>query len=112
MVDKYVPRRGDAIWIDFDPQVGHEQSGHRPAIVLSPENYNKRVGLLLVCPVTTQRKGYTFEVVIPAGLKISGVILADQVKSLDWRERRATLIQALPEALIEEVLGKLEALLR
>ena len=77
----YVPDRGDAVWLDFDPQAGHEQAGRRPAIVLSPAGYNRKVGLAIFCPVTTRIKGYPFEVVIPEGLKISGAILADQVKN-------------------------------
>ena len=91
-----VPERGDAILIDFNPQVGGEQAGRRPAVVLSPAAYNGRVGLALLCPVTGQLKGYPFEVAIPDGLGVTGVILADQVKSLDWRRRNATVIEALP----------------
>jgi mRNA interferase MazF len=87
-----VPDRGDAIWITLDPQAGHEQAGRRPALVLSPASYNEKVGLALLCPITSQVKGYPFEVPIPAGLTVSGVILADQVKSLDWRVRRAERI--------------------
>ena len=85
----YVPDRGDAVWINFNPQAGHEQSGRRPAIVLSPVAYNRRVGLALFCPITNQIKGYPFEVTVPANLPVSGVVLADQVKSLDWRKSRA-----------------------
>src|SRR5438067_4938950 len=92
----YVPERGDVVWLAFDPQAGHEQAGRRPAIVLSPAVYNGRSGLALCCPITSQVKGYPFEVAIPPGLSIAGVILADQVKSLDWRARRATPAGRLP----------------
>ena len=106
-----VPERGDAIWIDFDPQAGREQAGRRPAVVLSPAAYNGKVGLALLCPVTSQVKGYPFEVGIPNGLPVAGVILADQVKSLDWRRRNATLIAALPPGTVAAVLRKVSALL-
>ncbi len=81
----YIPERGDAVWITLDPQAGHEQAGRRPALVLSPSAYNGRVGLALFCPITSQVKGYPFEVRLPAGSPVSGVVGADQVKSLDWR---------------------------
>ncbi len=84
----YVPERGDAVWITLDPQAGHEQAGRRPALVLSPSAYNGRVGLALFCPITNQVKGYPFEVPIPAGSSVTGVVGADQVKSLDWRRAR------------------------
>ena len=107
----YVPCRGDIVWLQFDPQTGHEQAGKRPALVLSPESYNGRVGLAILCPITSQAKGYPFEVVLPAGSGISGVVLSDQVKSLDWRARNADLIKALSPAVTEEVLAKLDTLL-
>jgi len=106
-----VPERGDALWIDFDPQTGRERAGRRPAVVLSPAAYNGKVGLALLCPVTRQVKGYPFEVGIPGGLPVAGVILADQVKSLDWRRRNATLIAALPPATAAAVLRRVNALL-
>ena len=108
----YVPERGDAVWLDFEPRMGHEQRGRRPAVVLSPAAYNLKVGLLLACPVTSQVKGYPFEVELPAGLPISGVILSDQVKSLDWRARRTELICRLPRSATDAVLGLLGALLK
>ena len=108
----YVPRRGDLVWISLDPRLGQEQSGRRPAVVLSPESYNAKVGLALFCPVTSQIKGYPWEVVLPGGLAISGAVLSDQVKSLDWRSRRAEFAGALPDSAIREILGKLEALIR
>jgi mRNA interferase MazF len=107
----YVPERGDAIWLQFNPQAGHEQSGWRPAFVLSPAAYNGRVGLALLCPVTSQVKGYPFEVAVPAGLPVSGVILADQVKSLDWRVRWAEFLCRLPDEVTIAVLQRLDALL-
>ena len=108
----YIPERGDAVWITLLPRAGHEQSGRRPAVVLSPEAYNAKVGLALFCPVTGQIKGYPWEVRIPDGLAISGVVLADQVKSLDWRSRSAVKICKLPEPAVLEILDKLETLLR
>jgi len=108
----YVPDRGDAVWLTFDPQAGHEQAGRRPAIVLSPRAYNDRSGLALLCPMTTQIKGYPFEVLIPEGLPVSGAILADQVRSLDWHARKSTRICRLPHETMDEVLGKLETLLK
>ena len=106
-----VPQRGDAVWIDFSPQTGSEQTGRRPAVVLSPGTYNGRVGLALLCPITSQVKGYPFEVVIPSGLNVRGVILADQVKSLDWRARNAEVVASLPADTIDEVLEKIGVLL-
>jgi mRNA interferase MazF len=108
----YVPQRGDAVWITLDPQAGHEQAGRRPALVLSSAAYNGRIGLALLCPITSRVKGYPFEVAIPAGLAVSGVALADQVKNLDWGARQAARICALPEQVIEDVLRKFVALLK
>ena len=108
---QFVPERGDVVWVTFIPQAGHEQPGRRPAIVLSPATYNGKVGLAVMCPITSQVKGYPFEVPVPPGLPLTGAILADQVKSLDWREREATLMGRLPDAIMAQVLGKLEALL-
>ena len=95
----------------MNPQAGHEQAGRRPAVVVSPRSYNGRVGLGLFCPITSRVKGYPFEVPLPAGLPVAGVVLADQVKSLDWRVRRAELAARLPNEAIAEVIGKLSALL-
>ena|SRR5436190_326656 len=108
---EYVPDRGDAVWITLNPQAGHEQAGRRPALVLSPAAYNGKVGLAILCPITNQIKGYPFEVLVPGGLPATGAILADQVKSLDWRARSAELICPLPQATIDEVLAKLATLL-
>ena len=107
----YIPDRGDIVWVAFTPQAGHEQAGRRPALVLSPAAYNSRVGLVLLCPVTTRIKGYPFEVLLPEGLKIKGAVLSDQVKSLDWKIRQAELICSLPKAAVDDVLHKLNTLL-
>jgi mRNA interferase MazF len=96
----------------MQPQAGHEQSGRRPAIVLSPKSYNGKVGLALLCPITNQVKGYPFEVMIPSGLKVVGVVLSDQVKSLDWKIRNAEFCDKVPEAVVLEILKKLETLLK
>lgn len=110
MARSYLPNRGDVVWISLNPQAGHEQAGRRPAVVVSPLAYNRKVGLALLCPVTSQIKGYPFEVIIPQGLKLSGAVLSDQVKSLDWRARRAELICTLPKDTIDEVVQKLSTL--
>ncbi len=107
----YVPERGDIVWISLDPQAGHEQAGRRPAVVLSPAAYNGKVGLAIMCPITNRIKGYPFEVLLPDGLAVTGVILADQVKSLDWRTRRAEWICTLPHEITAQVLHKLNTLL-
>jgi mRNA interferase MazF len=107
----YTPGRGDVVWIALDPQSGREQVGRRPALVLSPAAYNGKVGLAILCPITSQVKGYPFEVRIPDGLDVAGVVLADQVKSLDWRARKASLICSLPGLAVIEVLEKLGLLL-
>lgn len=107
----YVPSRGDILWLDFAPQAGHEQTGRRPAVVLSPRSYNEKVGLGLFCPITSHIKGYPFEVILPTRGKITGVVLADQVRSLDWRARHASFIGAAPPEVIEEVLAKVRVLL-
>jgi len=105
------PDRGDFVWICFDPHAGHEQAGHRPALVISPEAYNRKVGLVLLCPVTSRGKGYPFEVSIPPGFPVSGVVLADQIKSVDWRARKAKICCRAPEAVLEEALAKAQSLL-
>ncbi|MBI4626168.1 MAG: endoribonuclease MazF [Verrucomicrobia bacterium] len=105
------PARGDAIWLTFVPQAGREQAGRRPALVLSPASYNGKVGLALVCPITSKAKGYPFEVALPAGLPIQGVVLADQIRSLDWQARQAETIGPVPVATVEEVMAKVRALL-
>ncbi|MCD6358854.1 MAG: endoribonuclease MazF [Dehalococcoidia bacterium] len=109
--EAYIPKRGDAVWITLNPQAGHEQSGRRPAVVLSPRAYNSKVGLAILCPITNQTKGYPFEVIIPSNLAVSGAVLSDQVKNLDWRAREAELICKLPDNTITETLQKLNTLL-
>lgn len=111
MVAAYVPERGDAIWLTFNPQAGHEQAGRHPALVLSPAAYNGKVGLALLCPITNQVKGYPFEVALPGDLAVGGVVLADQLKSLDWRARQAEYITRLPDEVVAEVLAKVSTLL-
>ena len=107
----YVPKCGDVVWITLNPQAGHEQAGRRPAVVLSPRDYNGKTGLAILCPITNQVKGYPFEVLLPEGLPVAGAILSDQVKTLDWRVRNAELICNLPAEIISEALEKLVALL-
>lgn len=107
----YCPRRGDIVWLTFNPQAGHEQAGHRPALVLSPESYNRLTGLAIFCPISSQKKGYPFEVQIPEGLKVSGVILADQLKSLDWKARRAKFCYKVSSDVLLEVMSKLNTLI-
>jgi mRNA interferase MazF len=111
MVTAQVPDRGDLIWLEFDPQAGHEQAKRRPALVLSPRRYNRLSQLALVCPVTSQFKGYAFDVDLPPGLKTRGVVQADQVRSLDWRARRARAIESVPPELVRAVIERVLALL-
>ncbi len=111
MAAPHVPDRGDVVWVDFDPQAGHEHAGRRPALIVSPISYNRKVGLVLFCPVTNQRKGYPFEVTLPQGLEVAGVVLADQLKSMDWRARHAEFCCRAPAATVLEVIGKVQSLL-
>ena len=108
-MSRYIPEAGDIVWLQFDPQAGHEQAGHRPAVVLSPASYNGRLGLMLCCPMTTQIKGYPFEVVVPG--KSPSAVLADQVKSLDWSMRKARRKGAIAPHLLAEVRAKARALI-
>lgn len=108
----YVPDRGDLVWLQFNPQSVHEQTGKHPALVISPIAYNSKVGLSLLCPVTSRIKGYPFEIIIPQDLPIEGVILSDQVKSLDWQSREATFICKIPDTTLAEVVSKIELLIR
>ena len=109
MVKRYIPDRGDIVWLDFDPQAGHEQAGHRPAFVVSPLIYNQKSNLALLCPITSKTKGWRFEVAVD-NPKINGFILADQIKSLDWQARNMAFIEKAPLSIIEEVLRKIELL--
>ena len=110
-MSNYIPDRGDAVWINMNPQAGHEQAGRRPAVVLSPRSYNCKVGLALFCPITNQIKGYPFEVIIPSGLKVTGAILSDQVKNLDWKIRNTEFYDKIPETVFIETIKKLSTLL-
>ena len=109
MARAYVPDSGEIVWVSFDPQAGREQSGHRPAVVLSPAAYNARTSLMVCCPMTTQVKGYPFEVIIAGD--VPSVVLADQVKSLDWRKRRARRKGSVSVSELAEIRGKLRALI-
>ena len=106
---KYIPQRGDIVWLNFDPQKGHEQKGKRPALVLSPKEYNKKVGLAIFCPITSKIKNYPFEVKISG--EIEGAILTDQIKCLDWQKRNATYIMKVGLQVIKEVQENLQMLL-
>jgi mRNA interferase MazF len=108
---RYVPEAGDIVWLSFSPQAGREQAGRRPALVLSPRVYNAKTGICLVCPITTQAKGYPFEVGLPKGMAVSGVILSDHVKSADWQVRKAEYAGASPVEVLGEVRAKLRPLL-
>lgn len=108
---KYVPQRGDLVWLEFDPQAGHEQRGRRPALVISHGRYNEKVGLALVCPVTSKPKDYAFEIPIEKQT-IRGSILADQVKSLDWNARNAEFIERVDDTELNAVVERVEALIR
>ncbi|MBI2432526.1 MAG: endoribonuclease MazF [Candidatus Hydrogenedentes bacterium] len=109
--ENYSPKAGDIVWIDFDPQSGREQSGRRPALVVSPQAYNAKVGLALLCPVTSRIKGYAFEIPLTHGGPIKGVVLADQVRSLDWRTRRAIFVCEAGPLILQDALAKIVALL-
>ena len=110
MVRQFIPDAGDVVWLEFSPQAGHEQAGHRPALVLSPAAYNSKTGTMLCCPMTTQIKGYPFEVVIHAE-GVSSAVLSDQVKNLDWRARKATPKGRVSAGELDEVRAKISALL-
>lgn len=107
---EYIPDRGDIIWLNFTPQAGREQAGHRPALVISPKEYNRKTGLAVMCPMTSHEKGYPFEVVVPSGSSPS-VVLSDHLKNLDWRERKASYKGKVPPAVLKEVMNKISALL-
>jgi mRNA interferase MazF len=108
---EYVPGIGDLVWLNFSPQVGREQAGRRPAVVLSPRIYNENAGLAVMCPITSKSKGYPFEVPMPAGAKIQGVILADHLKSLDWRLRQAQKAGKIPGATLDQLRETIATLL-
>ena len=110
MAKRYIPDVGDVVWLEFDPQSGHEQAGHRPAVVLSPFAYNSKTSLAVCCPLTTQIKGYPFEVLTMVDGVVSA-ILSDQVKSLDWKARKAKFKGKIPNLDLEHARGKIKALL-
>ena len=109
--EDYVPDRGDLVWLDFNPTMGHEQAGYRPALVLSSASYNARSGLAVVCPITNQIKNYSFEVRLPDGLVVTGVILTDQIKSVAWAERKIVYKDSLPLDDFKKVIGNIISLL-
>ena len=108
----YIPNRGDIVWTDFDPQAGHEQAGSRPALVMSRDIFNDSSGLATCCPITGRQKGYPFEVPLPAGLEIYGVVLVDQIRSINWRAREVKFKDKAPESVLVDVLDRLETLLK
>ena len=112
MATGYIPDRGDIVWLNFTPQSGHEQAGKRPALVVSPYSYNNKVDLALFFPITNKVKGYPFETALPSDLRIKGVVLSDQIKSLDWRARKVEFICKVPEDTTKEVIKKLNVLIR
>ena len=111
MVSKYIPARGDIIKLDFDPILGREQAGYRPALIITQKQFNQATRLALVCPITSQVKGFPLEVILPDGLITNGVILTFQVKTIDWHERKVKYIESLPIEIMEEVAAKLHALI-
>ncbi len=111
MVSRYVPEEGDIVWLEFDPQAGHEQAGHRPALVLSRKAYNRKTGLAIFCPITSRVKGYPFEVNVE-GKKVRGAVLSDQVKSLDWKARQVKLIEKLDGETLAVVIAKLSSIIQ
>lgn len=107
----YVPRRGDIVWLTFDPQSGREQKGRRPALVLSPLEYNRKTRLALLVPITSQIKGYPFEVAF-ASKNIDGVVLSDQIKNLDWQKRKAKYIEKISKSVLNQVIGNVDILIK
>lgn len=115
MVDKktlYIPARGDVVWMNFSPQAGHEQAGRRPALVLSPKNYNQVTGRFVVCPITSHVKGYPFEYPLPIDCPVRGVVLVDHVKNQDWKERNAELAATVESEMIDPICDMIESLIR
>jgi mRNA interferase MazF len=107
----YIPDKGHVVWITFNPQAGHEQMGRRPALVLSPISYNSKTDLAILCPITTEIKGYPFEVLIPDGFPLKGVVLVDQVKNLDWKIRKSEYCFSISDEVLIEVQAKLKVLI-
>ena len=109
---EYIPERDDIVWLNFTPQSGHEQAGKRPTLVISPSSYNRKVGLALFFPITSRIEGYPFETILPSDLEIKGVVLSDQIKSLDWRARKIEFVCKVPENIIKEVVKRLNVLIK
>lgn len=109
---EYVPDKGDIIWIQLNPQAGHEQEGRRPAVVLTPSKYNQKTSLAIICPIAKQKKGYPFERELPKGLKTTGVVLCDHLKNLDWRYRKAQFIEKIDISILDSVLDTIDILLK
>ena len=107
----YVPSRGDVVWVDLSRRMGREQSGHRPALIVSPESYNRRAELALICPITSRMKGYPFEIGLPHGSHVAGVVLSDHIRSVDWRARQVEPMDRLPAEFVEAVARKFSNLL-
>ena len=107
----YIPRKGDLVWLNFSPQTGHEQAGRRPALCISPETYNGKVGLAIFCPITSAVKSYPFETLLPDDSPVKGAILTDQLKSMDWRSREAQFIASLSPSSLADVLAKIHTLI-
>jgi mRNA interferase MazF len=111
MVDRYIPARGDIVKLNFDPTLGREQSGYRPALIVTPQEFNQATRLAVVCPITSKVKGFNLEVILPEDLVTSGVILAFQVKTIDWYERQVKYVESLPLETMDEVMAKLQVLI-
>jgi len=109
--NSYIPDQGDLVWLDFNPQKGREQANRRPAIVLSPKNYNQKTGLALMCPITSRAKGYPFEIIVQDN-KISGVVLTDQIKNLDWQERKVSFVKKIDNLSLKEIQEKIITLIQ
>lgn len=108
---KYIPSRGDIIWLDFNPQKGREQAGHRPAITISPKQFNSLSSLMFVCPITSKIKGFSFEVLLPEGLSTKGIVLIHHLRSVDWKTRGVKFIEKAPAEIVEEISAKLKPLI-
>ena len=112
MVSRYVPDRGDVVWMNFSPQAGREQAGRRPALILSSKAYNRKTGRCIACPVTSQIKGYPFEFRLPVGCAVQGAVLADHVKNQDWQARQVDLADVVPDDFVDQVADLVDALMR
>jgi mRNA interferase MazF len=111
MVDKYIPAKGDIVKLNFNPTLGREQAGFRPALIVTSKDFNQSTQLALVCPITSKVKGFPLEVILPSGLITSGVILIFQVKTIDWIERQAKFVESLPAETLEESIAKLHVMI-